>query len=430
MGKDLFAARLAAHPKALEFSNHTLQTDKAAEQLAKRFGGIKLTKLPFFIMLLFPAVAFAQVYDVQSTGEYVMGDSDTKVEARKIALDHAKQLAVEKIGTYIETRTEVINYQLTKDEITTYTSAIIKTSVISENVRLLEDKTTVFTISINASIDIGVLSNKLNEIKDDSKRREQLRNLQAENTKLQKELESVTTLLKNSQTTDIGSLRKQREVLFEKIDSNRNSITVAFEKGTLLNLAMRNRNELADIKNNVDDFLRYIINNIEITMGKPQVKYRGELADLIIDVKWTLKKQYVLIKPAEVSMEKGTVSPAVFQNFLQDEAKKIHAFPIYKMDGHYLDLKLSGINEQEISTCWMGKSLAMNIKAGNFTEKIILKNKQKSEITISDSKRVIFPDIPISQLENIMSVDAKLIVDEPQETAPLKKKGMIVPKSN
>jgi len=29
-----------------------------------------------------------------------------------------------------------------------------------------------------------------------------------------------------------------------------------------------------------------------------------------------------------------------------------------------------------------------------------------------------------------MSVDAKLIVDEPQETVPLKKKGMIVPKNN
>ena len=129
----------------------------------------KIIMILFLILL--PITSSAQVHDVEATGEYVMGDNDTKIEARRIALEHAKRLAVEQIGTYLESETIVKDRMLTKDEIRTYASAIIKTTVVSENIDLLENKTTVFKIHIKANVDIGTLNSKIQEIKADKKKK-------------------------------------------------------------------------------------------------------------------------------------------------------------------------------------------------------------------------------------------------------------------
>jgi len=125
------------------------------------------------LMSLYPSVILAKTYEVETTGEYVMGDRDTKADARRIALEHAKLLAVEQIGTYLESETVVKDSQITKDEIRTYASAIVKTVVLSEDVKLLENKTTIFSLNIRANVDISVLEKKIKEIKSDIKRSQQ-----------------------------------------------------------------------------------------------------------------------------------------------------------------------------------------------------------------------------------------------------------------
>ena len=117
------------------------------------------------LMSLYPSVILAKTYEVETIGEYVMGDRDTKADARKIALEHAKLLAVEKIGTYLESETVVKDNQVTKDEIRTFASAIVKTVVLSEDLKLLENKTTIFIINIMANVDISLLEKKIKEIK-------------------------------------------------------------------------------------------------------------------------------------------------------------------------------------------------------------------------------------------------------------------------
>lgn len=149
------------------------------------------------LMSLYPSVIFANTYEVETTGEYVMGDRDTKADARRIALEHAKLLAVEQIGTYLESETVVRDSQVTNDEIRTYASAIVKTVVLSEDVKLLQNKTTIFSLNIRANVDISVLEKKIKEIKSDIKRNEQLASLQSENIQLLKELENLSTRLIN-----------------------------------------------------------------------------------------------------------------------------------------------------------------------------------------------------------------------------------------
>ena len=75
------------------------------------------------------SIVYSQVFDVETSGEYVMGDSDTKLEARRIALEHAKRLAAEQIGTYLESETIVRNSRLEKDEIRSAIPGVFITSL-------------------------------------------------------------------------------------------------------------------------------------------------------------------------------------------------------------------------------------------------------------------------------------------------------------
>ena len=133
----------------------------------------------FFIVVVISLVcdvgiARTTVFDVEGIGEYVMGDSDTKLEARRIAMEQAKRNAVEKIGTYLDAESIVVNNALTKDEIRTYTAAVIKTTVLSEAFALQGDKSTIIKIKIKANVDTSLLEKKIKEIKEDSQRSAQL----------------------------------------------------------------------------------------------------------------------------------------------------------------------------------------------------------------------------------------------------------------
>lgn|GEM_PF-2680902 len=44
---------------------------------------------------------FAQVDTVQATYKYIMGDNDTKTDARNLCFLYAKKLCMEKAGTFV-----------------------------------------------------------------------------------------------------------------------------------------------------------------------------------------------------------------------------------------------------------------------------------------------------------------------------------------
>jgi hypothetical protein len=78
------------------------------------------------IFFIIPSVLFANTVTVTAVGEYIMGDNDTYTEAKRLALEDAKRIALEKVGTYIESKTEVKEGAVTSDEIRQYTAGIVK----------------------------------------------------------------------------------------------------------------------------------------------------------------------------------------------------------------------------------------------------------------------------------------------------------------
>ena len=63
---------------------------------------------------------------------YMASDIDSKVSSRAISLEQVKRTLLEHLGTYLISETEVKNYQITKDQITTLAAGIVSAEVIDE----------------------------------------------------------------------------------------------------------------------------------------------------------------------------------------------------------------------------------------------------------------------------------------------------------
>ena len=142
--------------------------------------------LKFFSMLMglfiSLSVAQAQVQTYTGVGEYFMSDLENMEIAKQRAKLYAQRDAQEQAGVYVESRTEVVNSQVTKDEINTITNGII--NIIDTKYETSpQDDGTLIRATVKANIDSNQIIDYLNRPADDRS------TLVAQNQKLQKSIE-------------------------------------------------------------------------------------------------------------------------------------------------------------------------------------------------------------------------------------------------
>jgi len=123
---------------------------------------VKKSILFILLLICLPITAYAEVKMITATHTYKMGDNDSRNEARRICFLEAKRSVLEKAGTYIESRTEVINYRLSKDEVSAYSSALLTVDTVNEK---WEDMA--ITISVKATVDTDYINKQISKIKKD-----------------------------------------------------------------------------------------------------------------------------------------------------------------------------------------------------------------------------------------------------------------------
>lgn len=84
------------------------------------------------ILLFVPQSNWADSEIFVESYSYNAGEADSKLTCRTVSLLEVKRLLLEKLGTYLETRTEVKDFQIAKDEIISLTAGIVKTEIIDE----------------------------------------------------------------------------------------------------------------------------------------------------------------------------------------------------------------------------------------------------------------------------------------------------------
>lgn len=182
-------------------------------------GPVRAALLAGWIGLL-PFTALAEIRTITATGEYRMGDNDTKMDAKRLALLEAKRLALEQVGTYLEGVTEVKNLSVTRDEIRSYTAGIVE--VTEQAVRTaLDGDTTVVYVDVTAKVDTEVVAKQLAELRKNELAREELARVQAEADRLRKELEEKNKeLAALKDKAGAEAVLQQRQKVLARADAN------------------------------------------------------------------------------------------------------------------------------------------------------------------------------------------------------------------
>lgn len=222
---------------------------------------------------------------VVASGEYIMGDSDNRKEARTMALTQAKTNASEVAGTYIESNFESVTQQtngsvvdkVTKQELRLFSAAILQSEITNDTMEMLANKTTVYKVSVKARIDLATLRERVKQLGEDKAKKDRLIGLEKENKDLSSALEKLSgqmRTLENAKSVkpeEIKALREERDRLFTKLEKNEGATKLVFEKGSVLNEYQERVAKVTEIANEVNAiFDNHLSEYVKVNIGKPK----------------------------------------------------------------------------------------------------------------------------------------------------------------
>lgn len=155
-----------------------------------------LPLLLLLCILIMPAISHAETKILTAEATYTMGDGETPSFAEAMALQKAKQTALEQAGTYVESYTRTKNYDLSHEEIQTIAGGVLEVEVLEKTRTLVGDGLR-FYIKIKATVTTDKMEELAHRIKGKNVA-EEYKKLQAEYARLSREVETWKQLAANT----------------------------------------------------------------------------------------------------------------------------------------------------------------------------------------------------------------------------------------
>lgn len=175
-----------------------------------------LSVMTLLAALVLPSVAFATSQTITATHTYVMGDNDSRNDARRLCFLEAKRKVLEQAGTFIQSSSEVINFQLTKDQMTSYSAAIVSVETVNEAFGYKDGQGTI-TLTVKADVDTEDVRKRLAAIANDGTVQKQIDEQQKKLRLLEDTIERLGSQIAKTPTSQVSELRKERNVVFSGI---------------------------------------------------------------------------------------------------------------------------------------------------------------------------------------------------------------------
>ena len=152
---------------------------------------------------------------------YVMGDNDTKNDARQLCFLQAKRKLLEKAGAFIQSNVTVEGGRLAKDKVATYSAAILQVEVTGERTTY-NGQSMVMELKVRAKVDLDDVRKRLTQIAGDRSVQKKIDTQQKQLRGLEADVAHLRELLNQAGPTEAKSLRKQRSVIVKQIDELEN----------------------------------------------------------------------------------------------------------------------------------------------------------------------------------------------------------------
>ena len=112
-----------------------------------------LSVITLLVALILPTRAFAEVQTITATHTYIMGDNDSRNDARQLCFLQAKHEVLEEAGSFIQSHSIFNNFEFTKDQMTSYSAAVLSVEIVKEDVGISNGQTTL-TLTVKADVDV------------------------------------------------------------------------------------------------------------------------------------------------------------------------------------------------------------------------------------------------------------------------------------
>lgn len=294
---------------------------------------------PLFLILtsLFtlavPLLAHAETKILTAEATYTMGDGETPSFSEAMALQKAKQTALEEAGTYVESYTKVQNLELTAEEIQTIAGGVLEVQVL-EKKRILVGDGLQFYVRIKTT----VTTDKMQELAQRVKGKnvgEEYKKFKEDFARLNSELDRWKKLIAKTPTgpereAAVDQIR-EREKAFAAAQKNETAFYQRLVSGEALfakaiGQLSKKQNEKAIVDGLVENIIR---EGFLITLGEPDIHAAindPQKAEISVSVSITLSRSIKVAIEETSQTLGGTTKNVIYEgSFRRKQSRGVAA---------------------------------------------------------------------------------------------------------
>lgn len=211
-----------------------------------------LSVITLLAALILPTGAFAEGQTITATHTYILGDNDSRNDARQLCFLQAKREVLEKAESFIQSQSVVNTFELTKDQMTSYSAAVLSVEIVKEDVGLSNGQTTL-TLTVKADVDVDQVNTLLAAIVADKSIADRVAQQQQQINELEGQVQTLSSRLSVATQSAASELRKKRTVVFE---------TIAGLDRMQLTATQRIAREQETIQQKTEMILKYILRDM------------------------------------------------------------------------------------------------------------------------------------------------------------------------
>lgn len=225
---------------------------------------MRWTILCTILLLICHSPAHAKVETIYATYKYIMGDNDTKHDAKTLCYTSAKRRLLEKVGAFITSETEMKNYKITRDEVTSYSAAFLDVEVESEKTEVMGE-TFAIIMTLKTNVDVGKVKKILYGIINDASLKKKIEEKSRRVLHLENKIKDLQIQLTASDYKKSLELINERKKVINKLETENKTI-----KKIILAKMARDSRRSELIESNAKK-VRTILQYVEIGMTPQEV---------------------------------------------------------------------------------------------------------------------------------------------------------------
>lgn len=227
---------------------------------------------------------------VRSSATYRMGEGDSQVEAKKLAVEKAKQKAIERAGTYVQQTTEVSQGRVADESVRAIAAGLVQTRILDTAIKTAGNQLR-YNATIRATVDQEGLEAQISDLISQEKKESQIQKLKGQNEDLRQRLAELNQRIRKSGKR-AEPLTEERAEVLTRIDDNRHRIRKTLEEGTLLDLADRGEDRWEQITSKLETFFwPRLRDSAEIEIERIHAQRNGHgTSDVSVQIRTGLQK--------------------------------------------------------------------------------------------------------------------------------------------